>query len=434
MNNCWFRVKTSLRKPQNGEIGIVFEHPVQPGNQSGGWMAREKQLEKTSEANKILKKTLSSPFMINTSGEKIITVCDLKKHNSADSSWIAVHGHVYDCTTFLKDHPGGTDSILINAGTDCTEEFEAIHSDKAKQLLEPFRIGELTATDTLPLTSCNGEINSKVSELVATKQNVALVGREKVACKLVQKTSISHDVRLFRFALPSSDQTLGLPVGKHIFLRASIDGKLCMRAYTPSSSVNEVGYFDLVVKVYFRDTNPNFPNGGTMSQYLDSIPIGTALHVKGPVGHIEYLGKGNFMVSGKQKFAKKLAMIAGGSGITPIYQVMQAILKDPEDETKMFVVFANRTEDDILLKDEMDAWAEKYKNRIKVWYVIGKKLREDWKYSVGRISESILREHIPAGCVDTLALACGPLAMIEHAVTPNLEKMGYDTKESLLVF
>lgn len=434
MNNCWFRVKTSLRKPQNGEIGIVFEHPVQPGNQSGGWMAREKQLEKSSEATKVLKKTLSSPFIINAPGDKIFTTSDLKKHNSADSPWIAVHGHVYDCTSFLKDHPGGTDSILINAGTDCTEEFEAIHSDKAKQLLEPFRIGALMVTEDSPLSSFNGEINTLVSEMVTTKQNVALVGRDKVACKLVRKTSISHDVRLFRFALPSSDQTLGLSVGKHIFLCATIDGKLCMRAYTPSSSVDEVGYFDLVVKIYFRDTNPNFPNGGTMSQYLDSIPMGTALHIKGPVGHIEYLGKGNFMVSGQQKFAKKLAMIAGGSGITPIYQVMQAILKDPEDETKMYVVFANRTEDDILLKDELDAWAEKYKNRVKVWYVIGKNLREDWKYSVGRISESILKEHIPEGCDDTLALACGPPAMIQHAVTTNLEKLGYVIKESLLVF
>lgn len=426
----------SLRKPQNGEIGIVFEHPVQPGNQSGGWMAREKQLEKSSEANKILKKTLSSPFIGNTSGDKVFTMSDLKKHNSVDSLWIAVHGHVYDCTTFLKDHPGGTDSILINAGTDCTEEFEAIHSDKAQQLLESFRIGELMATENSPLSTSNGEMNTKVIELATIKQTnlAALVGSEKVPCKLVQKTSISHDVRLFRFALPSSDQTLGLSVGKHIFLCAKIDGKLCMRAYTPSSSVDEIGYFDLVVKIYFRDTNPNFPNGGTMSQFLDSIPIGTALHIKGPVGHIEYLGKGHFIASGIQKYAKNLAMIAGGSGITPIYQVMQAILKDPEDPTKIFVVFANRTEDDILLKDKIDGWAKKYKDRVKVWYVIGKQLREDWKYSVGRISESILREHIPIGGVDTMALVCGPPATIEHAVTPNLEKMGYDAKESLLVF
>ncbi|XP_074265086.1 nitrate reductase [NADH]-like [Silene latifolia] len=41
MNNCWFRVKANMCKPHKGEIGIVFEHPTQPGNKSGGWMARE---------------------------------------------------------------------------------------------------------------------------------------------------------------------------------------------------------------------------------------------------------------------------------------------------------------------------------------------------------------------------------------------------------
>ncbi|KAJ0534449.1 Nitrate reductase [NADH] [Helianthus annuus] len=63
-------------------------------------------------------------------------------------------------------------------------------------------------------------------------------------------------------------------------------------------------------------------------------------------------------------------MFAGGTGITPIYQVMQAILKDLEDDTKMYVVYANRTEDDILLSDELDAWAEKYQDGVKVWYVV----------------------------------------------------------------
>ena len=170
-----------------------------------------------------------------------------------------------------------------------------------------------------------------------------------------------------------------------------------------------------------------------MSQYLDSIPLGTVLDVKGPLGHIEYTGRGNFTVSGKHKFAKKLAMISGGTGITPVYQVMQAILKDPEDETEMYVVYANRTEDDILLKNELDAWAVKYADKVKVWYVV-EKANEGWKYSSGFITEAILREHIPAGSEDVLALACGPPPMIQFAVNPNLEKMGYDIKDSLLVF
>ncbi|KAB2046228.1 hypothetical protein ERO13_D01G181700v2 [Gossypium hirsutum] len=443
MNNCWFRVKTNVCKPHKGEIGMVFEHPTLPGNQTGGWMAKERHLEKSiSDANPTLKKSVSSPFM-NTAS-KTFSMSEVKKHNSADSAWIVVHGHIYDCTRFLKDHPGGADSILINAGTDCTEEFDAIHSDKAKKLLEDYRIGELTtsgyasdSSTSSPNSSVHGASNvmsflAPIKEAVPTKP-VALVPREKIPCKLIQKTSISHDVRVFRFALPSEDQVLGLPVGKHIFLCATIDDKLCMRAYTPTSAIDEVGHFDLVVKVYFKGVHPKFPNGGLMSQYLDSLPLGSFLDVKGPLGHIEYTGRGNFQVHGKPKFANKLAMLAGGTGITPIYQVIQAILKYPEDKTEMYVVYANRTEDDILLKEELDGWAKKH-DRLKVWYVVQESIREGWQYSLGFITESILREHIPVGSNDTLALACGPPPMIQFAVQPNLEKMNYDVKDSLLVF
>lgn len=442
MNNCWFRVKTNVCKPHKGEIGIVFEHPTQPGNQSGGWMAKERHLEKSSNESQTLKKSISSPFMNTTS--KMFSMSEVKKHNSGDSAWIIVHGHVYDCTRFLKDHPGGTDSILINAGTDCTEEFDAIHSDKAKKMLEEFRIGELITTgyasaDSSPNTSVHGPSGNlplaPIREILAPpSKSVALVPREKIPCKLVEKISLSHDTRRFRFALPKEEQVLGLPVGKHVFVCATVDDKLCMRAYTPSSDVDTVGYFELVVKVYFKGVHPKFPNGGLMSQHLDGLELGSFIDVKGPLGHIEYTGRGNFLVHGKPKFAKKLAMIAGGTGITPIYQVMQAILKDPEDETEMFVVYANRTEDDILLREELDAWAEKYPERVKVWYVVQESVQEGWKYSVGFVTESVLREHIPAAAGTALALACGPPPMMQFAVNPNLEKMGYDIKEGLLVF
>ncbi|PWA69928.1 nitrate reductase [Artemisia annua] len=412
INNCWFRVKTNMCKPHKGEIGIVFEHPTQPGNQSSGWMAREKQREISSElAHPTFKKSVSSPSMNKTS--KTFSMSDVKKHNSADSAWIVVHGHIYDCMSYLKEHRGGTDSILINAGTDCTEEFDAIHSEKAKKLLEEYRIGELITMG----------YNSDSAASSPTR-NIALIPREKIPCKLISKTLVSHDARLFRFALPAPDQVLGLPVGRHIFFCTRIDDKLCMRAYTPTSDIDEVGYFELLVKIYFKGVDPKFPNGGLMSQYLESMAIGSSLEIKGPLGHIEYMGKGMFSVHGKKKFATKIAMFAVG----------RAILKDPEDETKLYVVYANRTEDDILLRGELDAWAEKYQDRLTVWYVISKSIRKGWKYSEGHIDEDIMREHIPEFSEDTLALACGPKPMIQFAINPNLEKMGYDIESSLLVF
>ncbi|KAL4196339.1 hypothetical protein AMTRI_Chr04g182700 [Amborella trichopoda] len=441
MNNCWFKVKTNICRPHKGEIGLVFEHPTQPGSQSGGWMARQKHLETFEEA-KTLKKSVSSPFM-NTAS-KSLSMSEVQRHSTAESAWIVVHRHVYDCTKFLKDHPGGADSILINAGTDCTDEFDAIHSDKAKSMLESYRIGELITTgyassssaDNSPNTSVHGASNfshlATISESSVSRP-VALVPRAKTPCTLTSKIILSDDSRLFRFSLPTPDHVLGLPTGKHLMVSAKIEGKLCIRSYTPTSPPDQVGSFDLLIKVYFKGVHPNFPNGGLMSQYLESLPLGSIVDIKGPVGHIEYTGRGGFTVGGKHRQAKRLTMLAGGTGITPIYQVMQAILKDPEDHTEMHLVYANRREEDILLRTEIDKWARE-DSRLKVWYVLSNPKDHGWSYSVGYITEGILREHIPGGSDDTLALICGPSPMIQFAVLPNLEKMDYDVKNSCLLF
>ena len=52
---------------------------------------------------------------------------------------------MYDGTPFLKGHPGGADSIMLAAGQDASDEFDAIHSTKAKAMLEDYYIGELAA-------------------------------------------------------------------------------------------------------------------------------------------------------------------------------------------------------------------------------------------------------------------------------------------------
>ena len=55
--------------------------------------------------------------------------------------------------------------------------------------------------------------------------------------------------RKFVFELPSERHILGLPVGKHIFLSAKVDGKLVVRPYTPVTSDDDRGHMDLVIKV-----------------------------------------------------------------------------------------------------------------------------------------------------------------------------------------
>ncbi|CAO2202192.1 unnamed protein product [Urochloa humidicola] len=439
MTNCWFKVKVNVCRPNKGEVALMFEHPTQPGNEPGGWMARQKHPNAPDAAAAAaapgLKRATPEPVTSSTNDDaKKFTMSEVRKHASRESAWIVVHGHVYDCTAYLNDHPGGADSILLNAGTDCTEEFDAIHSDKARTLLDAYLIGELVTGDSpLDDTPVQNAVRAAPPAPVALSDP-----HVKIPCRLVGKKELSRDARLFQLALPSSNQTLGLPVGKHILVCADIAGKLCTRAYTPTSAPDEAGHFELLIKIYFKDEHPQFPNGGLMTQHLDSLPIGSYVDIKGPIGDVEYAGRGSFVIGGggERRQVRRLAMVAGGCGIAPMYQVIQAVLRDqPEDRTVMHLVYASRTEDDILLRDGLDRWAAEYPERLKVWYVVEKVKRpeEGWKYNVGVVTEAILREHVPEGGDNVLALACGPPAMIQLAVSPNLEKMKYKRSSSLIV-
>jgi len=66
---------------------------------------------------------------------------------------------------------------------------------------------------------------------------------------LVPPQEITHDTRRFRFALPTPEHILGLPTGKHLYIFAEISNDIVMRPYTPVTSDDEKGYFDLVIKV-----------------------------------------------------------------------------------------------------------------------------------------------------------------------------------------
>ncbi|MCO5597237.1 hypothetical protein L7F22_051313 [Adiantum nelumboides] len=448
MNNCWFKVKINICNINStNSIGLNFEHPTVPGNQIGGWMQAapsEAAAAEPGPAKVAIARSLSTPALSNHASLRIISNAELKEHNTPESPWIVVHNSVYDCTKFLKDHPGGKDSILINAGCDCTDEFDAIHSSKAKAMLEDYKIGELgsfgshvMSTNSTPDNSIR-EGTQALSHLTANDHQVchlttisevvstALDPRKKIPCKLTAKKVLSHDVRLFRFALPREDQVMGLPCGKHIFTMAKVDGKLCMRAYTPVTNDKEVGYFELLVKVYFKGTNGSFPNGGLMSQHLDSLQIGDTVDVKGPLGHIHYLGKGAYQVDDKKTHMKACAMLAGGTGITPMYQLIREMLETPDDQTQISLIFANRKEEDIMLQQELDIWARDHASRFKVWYILSSPpAHTSWQYGTGRVNEQTIKAHFPPPSDELTVFLCGPAPMLKQTCYPSLAKLGY---------
>ncbi|XP_074616755.1 cytochrome b5-like isoform X1 [Acropora palmata] len=86
--------------------------------------------------------------------EKKFSLEEVKKHNSARSTWLVIHNQVFDVTTFLDEHPGGEEVLLEQAGGDSSESFEDVgHSSDARELLMTYLIGELTDEDKIPSKS-----------------------------------------------------------------------------------------------------------------------------------------------------------------------------------------------------------------------------------------------------------------------------------------
>eukprot|EP01025_Chloroclados_australasicus_P043903 TRINITY_DN4713_c0_g2_i1.p2 TRINITY_DN4713_c0_g2~~TRINITY_DN4713_c0_g2_i1.p2 ORF type:complete len:856 (+),score=123.10 TRINITY_DN4713_c0_g2_i1:117-2684(+) len=421
-NNCMFRLDIHKEQDDKGRLCLRFQ---QPAPMEAGPLGNYGYLEE----EKLRKDALAGPppeavKEVAQTELKKISMKEIELHADEESAWFVVDGLVYDGTTYLKDHPGGADSIILNSGVDCSDEFNSIHSKKAKAMLKDYLIGELSedesVKDEAPLA--NGHANGVANGVAKDKVLVALDPKKKIAFPLIEKIVINHNTAIFRFGLQTPQHKFGLPVGKHIFLYAEIDGKTVLRAYTPASSDDDLGHFDLLVKIY-RPLLPKFPRGGLMSQYLDLMKIGDTIDVKGPLGEFVYLGKGEYSHKHEKKHTRYISMIAGGTGITPMYQVINAILKDSADTTQMALLYANQTEEDILLREELDGLAAKHSN-FKIHYTLDRPA-PGWKYSQGFIDEQMIRNNLFAPGDESIVLMCGPPPMLKFACYPNLEKVGF---------
>ncbi len=262
------------------------------------------------------------------------------------------------------------------------------------------------------------------------KLKPALDSKKFKPFKLIKKEEISHDTRRFTFALPTEDTRLGLPIGRHISLKfTDKDGNLVIRSYTPVTGNETPGIVTFVIKVYFPKP-PRFPNGGRMSQHLNSLAIGDEMLMRGPTGHLTYTHKKFTVNRGKKgidtKYVNHLGMIAGGTGITPMLQVISAIFRDVSDTgTTISLLYANVTEGDILVREELEGFAQRYPSRFRISYTLDQP-SDGWKGYTGFVNEQMIRESLPAPGEGVHVLLCGPPPMLKYACFPNLEVIGFD--------
>lgn len=296
-------------------------------------------------------------------------------------------------------------------------------SETAKAMMPEYHIGTLEKEAQ--------ELLRKESQNQAppqTPDEIYLQPKMWKAAELYAKRTISWDTRLFSFKLEHNSQPLGLPTGQHLMLKLKdvSSSESIIRAYTPISETNQKGTLDLLVKIY---SPTETAKGGKMTTALDKIQIGDSVDIKGPIGKLIYLGNGRVLLKDKERHVKSFRMICGGSGITPIYQVLRGVMSNPSDPTECTVLNGNRLEEDILCREELDAFGATGDKRCTIVHTLTKP-SSDWQGLKGRIAESLLKQYA-APTEDSLALICGPEGM-ESAVKTHLLKLGWN--ENDLVF
>ncbi|CAO3642414.1 unnamed protein product [Cunninghamella blakesleeana] len=244
--------------------------------------------------------------------------------------------------------------------------------------------------------------------------------------KLAEVHPINHDTSLFRFKLDGPTDVSGLHVASCVITRYPITKKdgtpgFIIRPYTPTSTEETQGHVDFVIKQY--------PTG-KMSKHIHNLKIGDELEIKGPIPKYNW----------DEKPVKNVGMIAGGTGITPMLQVIRRVFDSASThkDTKITLIFGNQTEEDILLKEELDGYAKQFPDRFKVVYALDRPPTE-WEGIKGYVTKDDIVKHLPAPDKDTIIFACGPDPLLAAYTGPKnpdksqgevggiLKELGYDS-------
>ncbi|NXE62853.1 NB5R4 reductase, partial [Calcarius ornatus] len=226
-------------------------------------------------------------------------------------------------------------------------------------------------------------------------------------CKLVSKTEVTHDTKLFCLMLPKGTH-LRVPTGQHVYLKHTIAGTEVVKPYTPvlpflpldfqEPPCHDDVHIYLMIKIYSH---------GLFTQALDHLQIGDYISVSNP--------EGNFKKSQVQT-SEDLLLLAGGTGFTPMVKMLNFALTEVRCLRTVKLIFFNKTEDDILWRNQLEQLALK-DERFEVQFILSQPSK-DWVGKQGKISPSLLSEFVKRSRRDSKVLICicGPAPFTEQGV------------------
>ncbi|KIP03550.1 hypothetical protein PHLGIDRAFT_496512 [Phlebiopsis gigantea 11061_1 CR5-6] len=422
LTNAWYRIRSHIVTDPNTKQSLVhFVHPVGPGKDDDGWMKPNPEDAEQSGGG---------------GSDRVLSLEEVAKHDKRDDAWIIIDNKVYDVTSVLGWHPGGAEAIMPYAGkatVDTTSQYKGIHDNYANLKRDECLIGVLSPEAAEEMEKDAQRAAEDLAKLKEERKGLVLQPDTFVRATLVERKEVSHDTRIYIFQLPKSETgekgVLGLPVGQHVMLSIHFEDQGVLRAYTPIYPVlpeEENGTITFCVKTYFPTVGGPYPPGGLISNYLDCMKEGEEIDIRGPMGEIIYKGKGCFVIEGKDYKFDRVNLVAGGSGLTPHWQFIHAVLSDKDDKTRISMIDCNKTFEDILMHDELQKYADECPDRFKLWHALSKAPEDrEWPYPTGHLDVDLMKKQFYPPDDNVLTLLCGPGGLIEKAAIPGLEEIGF---------
>ncbi|GKZ17886.1 hypothetical protein AbraIFM66951_006905 [Aspergillus brasiliensis] len=216
--------------------------------------------------------------------------------------------------------------------------------------------------------------------------------------RLQSITTVNHNTKRLVFEYPDETASSGLTLTSALLAITHPEGSWLptIRPYTPISDLEEPGRLELMVKKY--------PDGKA-SGYLHSLRPGDSLRFAAALKGYQW----------KPNELSHAYLVAGGAGITPVYQLIKNVLKNPHDKTKLTLIFGVNSEEDLLLKEELDRYATEYPDRFNYIYTVSRP-KENSHYRTGYIDEELLKSEFKGSMQNTKVFVCGPPAMEDSLV------------------
>jgi ring-1,2-phenylacetyl-CoA epoxidase subunit PaaE len=219
--------------------------------------------------------------------------------------------------------------------------------------------------------------------------------------KVQSVVSETHDAVSVSFEVPDSMLVnYQFHPGQYTTLRLNINGEMVNRSYSFCSSPYAQEPLTIAVKRV---------DGGKASNYIgDSLKPGMELEIMEPMG--------NFHAPLDANNAKHYVLFGGGSGITPVFSILKSVLlKEPKSRVTLF--YGNRDTKSIIFKKQIDEWAQKHSDRLKVVYILDRE-EAGWSGYTGFVVKDmalkLLRENTDLNFQHSEFFICGPTPMMKE--------------------